>query len=286
MSFVCLHKEKQDMEFLTRKLPIGEVVAELVDFMTDTFSVQFRLFSGFLQDFIDALEWALSALPPLPIIAIFTLISWFIKKSKGTSLFCLLGFALIFNLGLWEEMIETMALILTATVLSLIMGIPIGILNAHNKLSNFITRPILDFMQTIPPFVYLIPALMFFGLGEVPGVIATVIFAMPPAIRLTCLGIQQVPTELVEAGKAFGCNTWQMLCKIELPSAFPSIMMGVNQTIMMSLSMVVIAALIGAGGLGAAVMRSLAMVDVGMGFESGLGIVVLAMLLDRIIRAD
>jgi glycine betaine/proline transport system permease protein len=273
------------MEFLTRKLPIGENISKLVEFMTTAFGEEFRLFSGFLEGFIKQLEWVFSTMPPLMLIAIFTVLSWFLRKSRTTSLFCLLGFLLILNLGLWDEMIETLALILTATIISLVLGIPIGILNAHNRFVNIFTRPILDFMQTIPPFVYLIPALMFFGLGEVPGVIATVIFAMPPAIRLTCLGIQQVPLELVEAGKAFGCNTWQMLAKIELPSAFPSIMMGVNQTIMMSLSMVVIAALIGAGGLGAAVMRSLAVVDVGLGFESGLGIVVLAMLLDRIIRA-
>lgn len=273
------------MEFLTRKLPIGESVAWLVDFMTSSFGTEFRAFSRILEDAIMGLKWILSALHPLIIIAFFTLLTWRIRKSKGTSLFCLIGFVLILNLGLWNEMIETLALILTATLLSLVVGIPVGIMNAHNRFLDITTRPLLDFMQTIPPFVYLIPALMFFGLGEVPGVIATVIFAMPPAIRLTCLGIQQVPVERIEAGKAFGCNVWQMLFKIEIPSAFPTIMMGVNQSIMMSLSMVVIAALIGAGGLGAAVMRSLAVVDVGLGFESGLGIVILAMLLDRIIRA-
>ena len=272
------------MEFLTRKLPLGENVSRLVEFMTTTFGEEFRIFSGLLEGFIKQLEWVFSSMHPLMLIAVFTGISWFLRKSKTTSLFCLSGFLLILNLGLWDEMIETLALILTATIISLAFGIPVGILNAHNREIDIFTRPILDFMQTIPPFVYLIPALMFFGLGEVPGVIATVIFAMPPAIRLTCLGIQQVPLELVEAGRAFGCNTRQMLVKIELPSAFPSIMMGVNQTIMMSLSMVVIASLIGAGGLGSAVMRSLAVVDVGLGFESGLGIVVLAMVLDRIMR--
>ncbi len=274
------------MDFLTRKIPIGEAVSDLVDFMMRAFGTEFRVFSGLLEGFIKQIEWAFSSMHPLMVIAIFTIFSWVLRKSKGISLFCLLGFILILNLGLWKEMIETLALILTSTILSLVIGIPVGIMNAHNRIADIATRPILDFMQTIPPFVYLIPALMFFGLGEVPGVIATVIFAMPPAIRLTCLGIQQVPDELVEAGRAFGCNTWQMLFKIELPSAFPSIMMGINQAIMMALSMVVIAALIGAGGLGASVMRSLAMVDVGLGFESGLGIVILAMLLDRIIRSS
>lgn len=274
------------MELLTQKLPLGEAVSRLVDYMTATFSSEFRTFSHGVEAFILGLQWVLSAIHPLALITIFAAATWWIKKSKATSLFCGLGFLLILNLGLWEDMVATLALILTATLISLLVGIPIGIVTARNRIANFISRPILDFMQTIPPFVYLIPALMFFGLGEVPGVIATVIFAMPPAIRLTSLGIQQVPLELIEAGRAFGCSTWQLLLKVELPSAFPSIMMGINQTIMMSLSMVVIAALIGAGGLGAAVMRSLAVVDVGMGFESGLGIVILAMLLDRIIRTD
>ncbi len=274
------------MTFLTQKIPLGEGVAKLVDFMLEAFGKEFRVFSSGVTSFIEALEWTLLKVHPLLLIALITLISWFLKKSKKTSLFTFLGLLLILNLGLWQEMGETLALILTATLISLVMGIPIGILNAHSRMSYAITSPMLDFMQTIPAFVYLIPALMFFGLGEVPGVIATVIFAMPPAIRLTCLGIQQVPKELREAGLAFGCNTKQLLTKVELPCAFPSIMMGVNQTIMMALSMVVIAALIGAGGLGEAVMRSLAIVDVGLGFESGLCIVILAMLLDRIIRAN
>ena len=272
------------MAFLTRKIPIGEAVSGMVDFLLDAFGAEFRFFSGLVEWFIDGLARGLSALHPLLLVVLFGVLAWFLRKSKGTAAFTVMGFLLMLNLGLWSEMIETLALILTATIFSLVIGLPVGIFNAHNRTAYLITRPILDFMQTIPPFVYLIPALMFFGLGEVPGVIATVIFAMPPAIRLTCLGIQQVPFELKEAGKAFGCSTRQMLFKIELPSAFPSIMMGVNQAIMMSLSMVVIAALIGAGGLGASVMRSLAMVDVGLGFESGLGIVILAMLLDRIIR--
>lgn len=274
------------MDLVTRKIPLGDAVSRLVDAMTLAFSGEFRVFSHAVEAFIKNFEAILGAVPPLVLIALFTAAAWLIKKSKAASLFCLLGLLLILNLGLWQDMIATLALILTATLISLLLGIPAGILSARFRAVQLISRPILDFMQTIPPFVYLIPALMFFGLGEVPGVIATVIFAMPPAIRLTCLGIRQVPVELVEAGRAFGCSTWQLLLKVELPGAFPSIMMGINQTIMMSLSMVVIAALIGAGGLGAAVMRSLAVVDVGLGFESGLGIVILAMLLDRIIRTD
>ena len=272
------------MKLVTWKLPIGESFSTIVDMLTITFSAEFRAFSSILEGFITGMSSALMAPHPLIIVLLFTVGSWFIKKSKSTTIFCFLGFLLILNLNLWTEMIETLALILTATLISLALGIPLGILSAHSKTFRLISQPILDFMQTIPAFVYLIPALMFFGLGEVPGVIATVIFAMPPCMRLTNLGIMQVPMELKEAGVAFGANIWQMLYKIEIPCAFPSIMMGINQTIMMALSMVVIAALIGAGGLGAAVMRSLAVVDVGMGIESGLGIVVLAMVLDRIIR--
>jgi glycine betaine/proline transport system permease protein len=277
---------EQLMALLTKKLPIGDGVTWLVDWMTEAFSREFRLFSDMLETVIKGMEHGLLALHPLLLIILLTIGAWLLRKSISTAIFCLGGFLLLLNLGLWKEMNATLALILTATIISILIGIPVGILNARNRSLFLITRPILDFMQTIPPFVYLIPALMFFGIGEVPGVIATVVFAMPPAIRLTCLGLQQIPRELIEAGRAFGCNSWQMLWKIELPSAFPSIMMGVNQTIMMALSMVVIAALIGAGGLGAAVMRSLATVDVGMGFESGLGIVVLAMLLDRLVRPE
>jgi glycine betaine/proline transport system permease protein len=169
---------------------------------------------------------------------------------------------------------------------ALVIGIPIGILKAHNRIVDLITRPILDFMQTIPPFVYLIPALMFFGLGNVSGVIATVVFAIAPPIRLTYLGIKQVDEELEEAGHAFGANWWQILFKIELPGAMPSIMMGINQCIMLSLSMVVIAAMIGAGGLGKPVLRSLNVVDIGLGFEAGLGVVIIAMVLDRMFGRD
>ncbi|SHF82426.1 glycine betaine/proline transport system permease protein [Desulfacinum infernum DSM 9756] len=274
------------LDVLTTKIPLGEGVAWMVDFFTTRFSSEFRALSQGVESAIGALEWCLGAVHPLVLIALFAVLAWVVRRSKAVVVFCLAGFALILNLGLWEAMIQTLALIATATVLCLALGIPWGIVTAHNRTAHLITRPILDLMQTIPAFVYLIPALMFFGLGAVPGVFATVVFAMPPVIRLTCLGIQQVPTERIEAGKAFGASPWQLLVKIEFPSAMPSILMGINQTIMLALSMVVIAALIGAEGLGGAVMRSLAIVDVGMGFESGLGIVVLAMLLDRIVRSE
>jgi len=222
---------------------------------------------------------------PLVIIALFALLAWKLKNYK-LSIFVALGLGLVLNIQMWDPLMTTLASIVTSVVVALVIGIPIGILKAHNKVLDLITRPILDFMQTIPPFVYLIPALMFFGLGTVSGVIATVVFAIAPPIRLTYLGIKQVDSELKEAGHAFGANWWQILYKIELPGAMPSIMMGINQCIMLSLSMVVIAAMIGAGGLGKPVLRSLSVVDIGLGFEAGLGVVIIAMVLDRMFGRD
>ena len=217
---------------------------------------------------------------PLLLILIFALIAWR-AKGRHLAIFVILGLGLMWNLEMWGPVVRTLSSIVTSVVVALIVGIPVGILKAHSKIIDLITRPILDFMQTIPPFVYLIPALMFFGLGNVSGVIATVVFCIAPPIRLTYLGITQVEDEVLEAGKAFGCNWWQMLYKIELPSALPSIMMGINQCIMLALSMVVIAAMIGAGGLGKPVLRALSVIDIGLGFEAGLGVVIIAMILDR-----
>jgi glycine betaine/proline transport system permease protein len=188
-------------------------------------------------------------------------------------------------MGLWSETVATLALVIAATLVSLVIGIPLGIWAARNDLVERIVRPVLDLMQTMPAFVYLIPAAMFFGLGRVPGVVATIIFAMPPAVRLTNLGIRQVPKELVETGLAFGCTSGQLLLKVQLPTARPSIMAGVNQTIMLALSMVVIASMIGAGGLGDTVLRGIQRLDVGLGFEGGLGVVILAIILDRITQS-
>ncbi|GAB6139228.1 hypothetical protein JCM15060_24170 [Halanaerobaculum tunisiense] len=225
-------------------------------------------------------------LAPFLVTAILGLISWIVKEDSGLTAFVVLGLMLVLNLRMWAPLITTMSSILTSVFVCLVVGIPIGVLKAHSKILDIITRPMLDFMQTIPPFVYLIPALMFFGLGNVSGVIATVVFAIAPPIRLTYLGIKQVSDELKEAGRAFGCTPLEMLYKVELPLALPSIMMGINQCIMLSLSMVVIAAMIGAGGLGKPVLRSLSTVDIGLGFEAGLGVVILAMVLDRLFGRD
>ena len=198
------------------------------------------------------------------------------------AIFATCSLLLIYATGFWDQTVVTLGLTLSSTVISLVVGIPLGIWTAKSKLVQTIVRPILDLMQTMPAFVYLIPAAMLFGLGRVPGILSTVIFAMPPAVRLTSLGIKHVNREIVEAGQAFGCTPWQLLYKVQFPNALPSIMQGVNQTIMMALSMVIIASMVGAGGLGNDVLASIQRLDIGLGFESGLSVVLLAIILDRI----
>ncbi len=272
-------------EFINIGIPVGDWIENFVDFLIANFGEVLGAISEIIGTMIESFEGFLFLFPPLIFMLIITLIAAKVR-GKELAIFSLFGLMLVFNMGLWEEFIVTIASILTSVLVALVLGIPLGIVKAHSKIVHLITRPILDLMQTIPPFVYLIPALMFFGLGTVPGVIATVVFAMVPPVRLTYLGIKQVPDELIEAGQAFGSNWWQMLTKVELPGALPSILMGVNQCIMMSLSMVVIAAMIGAGGLGEPVLRSLSTVDVGLGFEAGLGVVILAIILDRLFREE
>ncbi|AGB41945.1 ABC-type proline/glycine betaine transport system, permease component [Halobacteroides halobius DSM 5150] len=274
------------IDLLTTKIPIGNWVEAIVNFIITNFSGVLNDFSNTIRTIINGFEAILSFGHPFLLIGVLALIAWLVKRDIGLVSFVVLGLSLILNLGMWEPLVITMASILTSVFVCLILGIPIGVLKAHSKIVDVITRPLLDFMQTIPPFVYLIPALMFFGLGNVSGVIATVVFAIAPPIRLTYLGIKQVSEELKEAGRAFGCTPFEMLYKVELPAALPSIMMGINQCIMLSLSMVVIAAMIGAGGLGKPVLRSLSTVDIGLGFEAGLGVVVLAIVLDRLFGRD
>jgi glycine betaine/proline transport system permease protein len=216
-------------------------------------------------------------------LAIVLLAGWRVGWRFG--LFAAVSMTLIFGMQIWDETVSTLALVIGSSLLALLIGIPIGISMARNDGVEMVIRPVLDFMQTMPPFVYLIPAAIFFGLGKVPGAIATLIFAMPPAVRLTNLGIRQVSEENVEAGLAFGCTPRQLLFKVQLPLAMPSIMAGVNQTIMLALSMVVIASMIGAGGLGNTVLTGIQRLDVGLGFEGGLGVVLLAILLDRITQS-
>ena len=207
------------------------------------------------------------------------------KKGAGLTIFVILGLLLIWAMGYWQEAIETTTLVIVSTLIALIFGIPLGILTARNKTADAIIKPILDFMQTMPAFVYLIPAIFFFSVGNTPGVIATVIFSLPPAVRLTSLGIRNVPPDVVEAGHAFGATNRQILFKIQLPLARTTILAGVNQVMLLALSMVVIASMVGAKGLGAIVYQGIQQNDIAKGFESGLGIVVLAIILDRITQS-
>ncbi|MEX1206971.1 MAG: choline ABC transporter permease subunit [Dongiaceae bacterium] len=266
------------------KIPLGLWVKDGVKWITDNFYDQFDAFSRGLGFLIENFAGLLAAVPPVVLVLLTCAFGYWLHRSWGLVALIAGGLLLILNLGFWAAMIETLALVLFATAVSLVLGVPIGILAARRRWVFVALRPILDMMQTIPTFVYLIPTLILFGLGLVPGLISTVIFAIPAPIRLTHLGISSVPKPLVEAGEAFGATRWQLLYKVELPHAMPTIMAGVTQCIMLSLSMVVIAALVGAGGLGTPVVRALNSVNIGLGFEAGLAIVIVAILLDRILK--
>ena len=230
--------------------------------------------TGFCEQLLNAPSPWLLAL----VVALLGL--WRVSASFG--LLSLLGLNLVKAMGLWEPMVSTLALVLTASLLALTIGLPLGVLAARQRSIWQLTRPLLDLMQTMPAFVYLIPAVMLFSTGAVPSVIATLIFSMPPVVRLTVLGIRQVPADLIEAGRSFGCSEWQLLTKVQLPNALPTLMTGVNQTIMLALSMVVIASMIGGGGLGDVVLRGIQQLNIGLGFEGGLAVVILAVILDRL----
>lgn len=266
------------------KIPIGQIIEWLIDFLVEHFSFITRAFSGVTESGIELLIDFMMYFPPLLLIVVMTGLAWFLSKRRGIAMFTAIGLLMIWNMGLWKPMVSTLALVVISTLFAIIAGIPLGILAALNSLFYKIIMPVLDFMQTMPAFVYLIPAIPFFGLGPVGAIFSTVIFAMPPSIRLTCLGIRQVPTELVEAADAFGSTKWEKLYKLQLPIATPTIMAGVNQTIMLALSMVVIAAMIGAKGLGGEVWKAIQRLQPGKGFEAGISIVILAMILDRVMQ--
>jgi glycine betaine/proline transport system permease protein len=268
------------------RIPIGAWAKSFVDWLTTNGEWLFDQLSFLLSHIINGLLFVLQAPHPLVIVAFATGLGWWLHRSLGTALFTFLGLLLIMNQGYWKETTETLALVLAATTVSMLVGVPLGILAARRAWIYAGMRPVLDLMQTIPTFVYLIPALILFGLGMVPGLIATVIFAIPAPIRLTRLGIISTPPSLVEAAQAFGATPGQVLRKVELPFAMPQIMAGLTQTIMLSLSMVVIAALVGASGLGVPVVRALNTVNVAKGFEAGLCIVILAIILDRMFRSS
>lgn len=266
------------------RIPLGEWISALVDWLLAHAQPLFDLIIWVIEGLTNALETLLLA-PPAWLFAIIVVLLALWRVNWRFALFSLASLALVLGLELWQDTISTLALVLAATVVSLIIGIPLGIWAARSDRVWNVVRPVLDFMQTMPAFVYLIPAVMFFSTGKVPGTIATIIFAMPPAVRLTNLGIRQVSPEMVEAGLAFGCTPRQLLFRVQLPAAMPSIMAGINQNIMLALSMVVIASMIGAGGLGDVVLRGIQRLDVGLGFEGGIGVVVLAIILDRLTQS-
>ncbi|TDH34424.1 choline ABC transporter permease subunit [Pseudohoeflea suaedae] len=275
------------MEWLEdHTIPIGKWSEVFVDWLTDDFGWLFDGISYAISHLIDALLFCLQTPHPLVIVAVFCGISWLLRRKIAPVALTGIGLLFIINQGYWEETTETLALVIAATAVCMLIGVPLGIAAARRKWLYSILRPVLDLMQTIPTFVYLIPALILFGLGMVPGLISTVIFAIPAPVRLTRLGIAATPTPLKEAALAFGATKGQVLTKIELPYALPQIMAGLTQTIMLSLSMVVIAALVGADGLGVPVVRALNTVNVAKGFEAGLCIVILAIVLDRMFRTE
>jgi glycine betaine/proline transport system permease protein len=266
------------------KIPIGAWGKEFFDFLTTNFSWFFDRLSDGLKSLLESLIDLMLWIPPVVLVILIVALAWWLQKSWRLALAVAIGLLFIINQGLWRETVETLVLVVAATAVSMAIGVPIGIWAAHKPRVYRVLHPLLDLMQTMPTFVYLIPVLILFGLGIAPGLIVTVIFAMPSPIRLTYLGITSVPKPMLEAGQAFGATKRQLLWKVELPSALPTIMAGLTQCIMLSLSMVVIAALIGANGLGKPVVRALNSINIPLGIEAGLAIVVIAIVLDRICR--
>ncbi len=275
------------MDWLTdNKIPIGRWAGDIFGWMQDNLAWFFDTVSDVMEAMIEGILWVLQSPHPFIIIAVFVALTGALQRSWKTCALIALGFLFILNQGYWEETTESLTLVLSSCIVCMAVGVPIGIAAAHRPRLYRFMRPVLDLMQTLPTFVYLIPAIVFFGIGMVPGLLATVIFVLPAPIRLTYLGVAATPKALTEAAEAFGATSRQLLWKVELPYAFPQIMAGLNQTIMLSLSMVVIAALVGADGLGVPVVRALNQVNTALGFESGIVIVVVAIMLDRMLRVE
>ncbi|GAA0483691.1 hypothetical protein IRB23SM22_20730 [Alkalibacterium sp. s-m-22] len=267
------------------RLPVSEWMANIITWLTQNLS----WFFGAIRDggawLMDGITDLLLFIPPLLFIVLLVALAYFAGRKKlGLPVFTLLGLLYIHNQGLWDPLMYTITLVLVASLLSILIGVPVGIWMAKSRTANWIITPILDFMQTMPAFVYLIPAVAFFGIGMVPGVFSAVIFALPPTVRFTNLGIRQVPDEMIEAAESFGSTGSQRLFKVELPLAKPTIMAGINQTVLLALSMVVIASMIGAPGLGERVINALQRAQVGPGFVAGFALVVLAIILDRVLQ--
>ena len=263
---------------------IGKYIEMAINWLTENFAGLFDVINHIVGGFIDGFQGILMWVPFYLMIAGIAALAWW-KAGKGTAVLTLLGLLLIWGMGFWVQTMQTVALVLSSTIIALLFGVPLGIWTGRNDKAAKVIRPVLDLMQTMPAFVYLIPAVLFFGLGPVPGAFATVIFAMPPVVRLTDLGIRQVPEDIVEATRSFGATSGQLLFKVQLPLALPTIMAGVNQTIMMALSMVVIAAMISAGGLGEIVLKGITQMKIGLGFDGGIAVVILPIVLDGITPA-
>lgn len=262
-------------------IPLADIINKFFNNNIDKITPVTKKISSGLGVFIDGFESFLNFMNPFVFIIIIGLLTWFLLKEKKLSVVFMALLGVILVLGIWKDAMSTLALVITGTIVSLIIGVPIGIASGLNDTAEKIIRPIMDFMQTLPSFVYLIPAVMFFSLGKVAALAAILIFSMPPAVRLTSLGIREVPEDKIEASRSFGATKSQILFGVQLPLALKTIMTGVNQSIMMALSMSVVAAMIGAGGLGRSVLTAMQTVDIGMGVEGGLGIVILAIILDR-----
>ena len=266
------------------KLEIGKAVDAAVSWLSTNLEWFFDGISWIIDVIVSVIIAVVGFFPPIVIILLVFVLAWRVVN-RGTAILAGLGLFIVWNIGFWDDTVLTFALVFTATFIAIIFGIPLGIWAARSDRVEAVMKPILDFMQTMPAFVYLIPAVFFFGTGSVPGILASVVFAMPPTIRMTNLGIRQVPVEMIEAADAFGATARQKLFGVQLPLARPTIMAGLNQSIMLSLSMVVIGAMIGARGLGAAIYRSVTQIQVGLGFEAGLAVVVLAIVLDRLTQS-
>jgi glycine betaine/proline transport system permease protein len=265
-------------------IPLGEWVESVLNYLVQNFRSFFRAIRWPIDQILDISDGILHAIPPTVSITLAALFGWQIAGKK-MGIFCAVVLTLIGLIGVWSEAMTTLSLVLTALFFCVLLGIPLGIMSARNDTVERIVRPILDAMQTLPAFVYLVPVVMLFGIGNVPGILVTIIFALPPLVRLTNLGIRQVPADKIEAARAFGCTPKQMLMKVQLPLATPTIMAGINQTLMLSLSMVVIASMISVGGLGQMVLRGIGRLDMGLATIGGLGLVLMAILLDRLTQA-
>lgn len=272
------------IKFEEQRIPLDDWINLFVEWLVDNFRDFFQVLKWPVEQTLNGIDAGLNWLPPLVVIIAFALLAWRFSGIK-LAIFTVVSMTLIGLLGLWEDTMITLAMVLSSVVFCAIVGIPLGILAGRSDTFNAWLRPMLDAMQTTPAFVYLVPIVMLFSIGNVAGVLATIIFALPPIVRLTSLGIRQVHPELVEAALAFGATNWQVLRRVQFPIALPTILAGLNQTIMMALSMVVIASLIGAGGLGSPVVRGLNTLDIGLATIGGLAIVLIAIVLDRITQS-